>query len=98
MKHDHAEEIREILNSSDTPLYDINYLVEREIAKNDKWWGYASIIVCLITLFACWGVQPSKKDILKAARPVCDSVKVAFQKRMDFVVDSLSKEQNQPFK
>lgn len=98
MKQHHADEIREILNSSDAPLLDINLLIEREVAKNDRWWGYACVVVCFLVLFACWSVQPSKKDILKAARPICDSVKASFQHRIDFVVDSLEAEQNKKFK
>jgi hypothetical protein len=72
-KTDHSEKISELLYSG-RPTDNINSYVKSAIRKTEIWWACIVIIAVASTYCFAGKRKPSRQEILKAARPVVDSM------------------------
>ncbi len=86
----HTEEIKRILDYSENPVADLDGYITNKMNRLNKEWLLVSVIIIVSTICLIRPEHPSRQEILKAARPVVDSMKVAYQNRLDVITDSLN--------
>ncbi len=94
----HKPEIIEILNSSSEPVRDIDSYISIQIRKIETWWAVCCILLSIMWLSFMFGNRTTAQDKLNYAKPLVDSMKVKYQARVDFIIDSLENNSNQKFK
>lgn len=92
------EKIHEILTYSDKPVEEINEMIRVKIKSNDRAWLSVILLSTMLWIgFYCVN-RPDRQAVLAKARPLVDSIKNAYQSRLDVVIDSLYKDNYKPKK
>lgn len=88
-KTDHGQEIREILHNSETPVVEINSYIEKQLRISDKWWLAVCALSFLGFIYVLYHNEPSRKEVVKEARILVDSMRIEYQAKLDFKLDSM---------
>lgn len=88
-KTDHGQEIRAILHNSEAPVVELNSYIEQQLRKADKWWTAVCMLMLLASIYAIFHTKPPRKEVVKEARILVDSMRIEYQAKMDFKLDSI---------
>lgn len=88
-KIDHGQEIREILHNSEAPVVEINSYIEAQLRKSDKWWLAVCALGLLWCMYIMYSNKPSRKEVVSEARILVDSMRIEYQAKLDFKLDSM---------
>ncbi len=86
------DKINKILLYHQNPAEELERYQKETIRREDAKWIIVVFVLMLVFLFTLGYMKPNKRDLIEAARPIVDTMKVRYQEKLDMVVDSLYQE------